>query len=352
MRILMVYQMGEGDTNPYVSSLVFGLIKCGHEVICSRDLFWESFPEYDLLYLQWPEAIIDWGKEEIDIEKISRHFNRIKEARVKTVITCHNLHPHNYDPKIIDLYNVVYTKVDAFHHMGRYSYNLFMKKYPRQYHFIAPHHVADSLWKNPLNLSEAKKNLHIPKKSIVVSSFGAFRNREETRLFVDMAKDICNRHIYFLAPRIPMMPFYIGRHIRRSIRSLKEYLLYKMIRVKSSGILTDEELSIWLSASDVVFIQRKEILNSGNLPLAYSAGKIVVGPDLGNVGVILKETGNFTFNPNDRGSVKHAVKGAIEAVKKNNVLGLQNYHYAKENWSTSKICELISGELSKIVYNE
>lgn len=348
----MVYQMGKGDTNPYVSSLVLGLIKCGHEVVCSRDLFWKSFSEYDVLYFQWPEAIIDWGKEEIDIEKILRHLNRIKEAGVKTVITCHNLHPHNNDPKILELYNVVYTKVDAFHHMGRYSYDLFLKQYPRQYHFIAPHHVADSLWRNPFSLSEAKTYLQIPKKNIVVSSFGAFRNREETRLFVDMAKDICNRHITFLAPRIPMRPFYIGRHIRRTIRSLREFFLYKMTRIKNYGILTDEELCNWLSASDIVFIQRKEILNSGNLPLAYSAGKIVVGPDLGNVGVILKETGNFTFNPNDRGSVKRAVKGAIEAAKKNNVLGLQNYHYAKENWSTSKICELISEELFKIVNNE
>ena len=222
-------------------------------------------------------------------------------------------------------------------------------KYPQKYHFIAPHHIADGLWSNPVRPSEAKKELHISKNSIVVSSFGAFRNNEEVQLFVNMAKDVHNCHISFLAPRIPMLPFYIGRHIKRTIRYLKKSLLYKMLRIKNSGVLTDEELSIWLSASDIIFIQRKEILNSGNLPLAFSAGKVVVGPDLGNVGEILKETGNYVFNPNDRGSVKVAVLNAIDEVRKNDLLGSQNYYYAKENWSTSRICERISKELLRIV---
>ena len=347
MKILMVIE-SDSDCNPFVSSLVDGLIKCGHEVMRGLDLFWTAYDKYDLLFFQWPEAIFNWNRDEIDIEKLSKQFERIKEAGVRTLITCHNLHPHNYDKTTTFLYDFVYSKVDAFHHMGKFSYELLKEKYPQKYHFIAPHHVAESLWENPLFSSDAKTKLSIPKNSIVVSSFGVFRNEEEIRFYVNMVKDVTNRHLVFLAPRLPVTHFYIGRHVKRIVRFLRTGLLYKLFRIRTSGYLTDEELRLWLSASDIVFIQRKEILNSGNLPLAFAGGKTVVGPDLGNVGEILRETGNFVFDPYDRASVKRAVLVAIDETGKSKGLGARNYQYAKENWSTAKVCEQISRELLMI----
>ena len=351
MRILMVIQIGL-NTNPYVSSLADGLVKCGHDVKCNLDLFWNSFSDFDLLYFQWPEAIFEGRKEKIDLEKLSMHLNHIKETGVKMVITCHNLHPHNNDTKTTDLYNLVYSKVDAFHHMGKKSYNLLKEKYPHQYHFIAPHHIADGLWDYPIGQSDARRKLHISNNNIVISSFGAFRNEEEVRLFVDMAHDVSSWHLTFLAPRIPMERFYHGRHIGRSLLSLYKRLKYKMIGIKYSGYLTEDELKDWLSASDIVFIQRIEILNSGNLPLAFSAKKIVVGPDVGNVGEILNETGNYVFNPNDRSSVRQSVLNAVNDMRNSNLLGIQNYHYARNNWSVSTVCGLIDKELAIIRRNQ
>ena len=108
----------------------------------------------------------------------------------------------------------------------------------------------------------------------------------------------------------------------------------------------------WLSASDIVFIQRIEILNSGNLPLAFSAKKKVVGPDVGNVGEILNETGNYVFNPNDRSSVRQSVLNAVNDMRNSNLLGIQNYHYARNNWSVSTVCGLIDKELAIIRRNQ
>ena len=347
MKILMVIPRGY-RLNPYVLSLVEGLTQNGHQVVCGLDEFWNSFGEYDLLYVQWPEVIVNWSSSQVDVGRLSSHFDRIKKTGIKTVVTCHNLHPHNNDEKMMELYNLIYSNVDAFHHLGRYSYDVMKEKYPDKIHFIAPHHIADCLWEHPIVPHLAKRRLHIPKANFVVSSFGAFRNNEEIRLYVDMAKDITTCRRSFLAPRIPMGHFYHGRHVGKTIQYLSKVFLYKIIGIRYSGFLTEEELIEWLYASDIVFIQRKEILNSGNLPLAFSAGKVVVGPDLGNVGEILRETGNFVFDPHDRSSVKNAVLEAIEAVKKDNQLGARNYRYAKENWSTSKVCELIDRELSKM----
>lgn len=348
MRILMVIQSGF-DQNPYVLALADGLIRCGHKVECSLDRFWDSFDEYDLLYFQWPESIFDWKKNDIDTERLSLHLDRVKEAGVKTLITCHNLHPHRNYAKTMELYDLVYSRMDAFHHMGRFSYELMKEKYPHRYHFIAPHHVADRFWENSVSRSDARRRLHIPQHDISLSVFGEFRNGEEVHMCVDMAKDVTNRQMTFLIPRIPIGRFYNGRHIGRTMEYLRERLLYEKLGIRYSGFLTDEELNVWLSASDIVFIQRKDILNSGNLPMAYASGKVVVGPDLGNVGAILKETGNFVFDPNDRLSVKQAVLNAIDEVKTSNQLGIHNYHYARENWSVSSVCGLIDKELSQVI---
>ena len=39
-----------------------------------------------MLYFQWPEAVFDWRKNEIDIDKLSKHFKRIKEIGIKKSI--------------------------------------------------------------------------------------------------------------------------------------------------------------------------------------------------------------------------------------------------------------------------
>ena len=351
MRIRMVVQRGI-QQNPFVLSLADGLVKRGHEVVCSLEEFWDSFYKYDLLFFQWPEAIFDWKRDKIEIERLSGHFHRIKEFGVRTVITCHNLHPHNNDPLTIALYDFVYSKVDAIHHLGRYSYGLFKEKYPHQYHFIVPHHIADSLWEKSINSSLAKEKLGIPIRDIVVSSFGVFRDSGEIWMFLKMAYSIVHRGISFLAPRIPSVSFQQGSHFKATIKYIIKRFVFKRTKVKHSGFLSEDELGVWLSASDIVFIQRKEILNSGNLPLAFSAGKVVVGPDLGNVGEILKETGNYVFDSNDSVSVKKAVLSAIDEIKKGNLLGTKNYQYARDNWTVSRVCAQIDKEFSMICNRE
>lgn len=54
-----------------------------------------------------------------------------------------------------------------------------------------------------------------------------------------------------------------------------------------------------MSVADIALLQRVKILNSGSLPLNFYFGNVVVGPDVGNVGEILKKTGNPVFNVED-----------------------------------------------------
>ena len=70
-------------------------------------------------------------------------------------------------------------------------------------------------------------------------------------------------------------------------------------------------------------------MNSGNVPLAFYFQKPVIGPNQGNVGSILKETGNLIFDVKSVDSLTNAMQNSINKNSKGN----ENYQFAKENWT-------------------
>ncbi len=103
-----------------------------------------------------------------------------------------------------------------------------------------------------------------------------------------------------------------------------------------------EDVPYYYSVSDIALIQRKHILNSGNVPMAFLFGKVVVGPDVGNVGQWLQETGNPTFDPSNPDSLVNAVKEAEELIK--NGVGERNKEYAL----TQLDPEMIAGQYQNL----
>ena len=97
----------------------------------------------------------------------------------------------------------------------------------------------------------------------------------------------------------------------------------------------------YFTAADVVFIQRLRILNSGNLPMGFYYGRPVLGPAVGDVGEILQEAGNPTFDPEDAPSVATALRRALAAV--NGPLGAANRVKADAEWNMEKTLDRLEG---------
>ena len=93
----------------------------------------------------------------------------------------------------------------------------------------------------------------------------------------------------------------------------------------------------YYGASSISLIHRLHILNSGNLPLGFLMKQVVVGPNRGNVGYILKTTGNPVFEPTNNDSLLEAICKAQILVR--GVKGEENFKYAMENWNTARISE-------------
>lgn len=349
MRILFVCKASVNKkANPFIGILMSQLSLLGHECDNGLDKFWNSYSQYDLLFFEWPEVLTK-DFSDVSYNRIKTHISAIKKAGVKMIMTCHNLESHDKNPFYSRIYSLLYGEVDAIHHLGEYSYQLFNEKYPNKLNFVSPHPVFFDCKKIGPSKSDSKKALGLRNNDFVIMSFGAFRNNDEREIVWYLKKHFKN--VVFLMPRFVEVNFK-SKNIVKTACLLLKYLYVKVRGIKMRLLyIKNEELPTFFNASDIVLIQRCSILNSGNLPLGFSAGKVVVGPNVGNVGSILKQTGNPVFNPEDKKTIITAVSTAIEESYNDNNLGQQNYIVACKDWTPETTVKIINENIHKLFAN-
>ena len=89
------------------------------------------------------------------------------------------------------------------------------------------------------------------------------------------------------------------------------------------------DLPYYMAASDVIFIQRKDILNSASIPLAFLFHKVVIGPNIGNIGEILQDTGNPVFHPDNQFDIIRALEAARQLSARRNAYAIENMNSGK-----------------------
>ena len=336
----------ERTINHFVSSLGNALQKQGCEVVYGLERLWtDEVLGYDIIHFQWPEGIFGLFGHQVTDEELTRMNQRLmwlKEHGKKVFYTCHNLRPHtNRNENLLRLYELIYKNADYIHHLGNYSCELLQSKYPNASHVVIPHHIYDDVLSFNISQVEARQRLHLPTDKKIILSFGKFRTEEE-RNFVLSIKD---SSLFTLHSSLFLMPGFYRQTLhtwnpKKLVTRLYHTLYYRLKGIQfSNEVIPDDMMQYYFCAADVVLIQRLDILNSGNLPMAFHAGKVVVGPDVGNIGPILRETGNFTFDPEHTESATDALKDALEATSK----GKENKTYAVKHWSS----DLIATKLQK-----
>ena len=354
MKVLVAFRPEDTD-NLFVHTLCKAIADLGVDITCSIDRFWhEEQVRYDIIHLQWPEELVGWTCN--DSEAVSRLRKRIEHWRSKGahfVYTRHNLRPHYANTLIGAAYEVVEQAADITVHMGQYSYDEFRSHYPHSCNRIIAHHLYEHTYNENLSTGEARQKLGIAQGKFVVTAFGKFRNRQEVLMVLRAWFATHLRSKYLLAPRL--FPFYqhpwYKQRIKRWLSQLAYHTLIPLARLwhirggSNEELVSNEELPYYLAACDVVMVQRKEILNSGNIPLAFLFGKVVIGPDTGNVGPLLRQTGNPTFDPDRTESIVEALHQAHRLCAAGH--GQANYRYAKQHLGLQQI-----GREYRAVYEE
>ena len=349
MKILIVFRENQDTDNLFVPVLWKALKNQGVDIFCSVDNFWESNDLYDIIHFQWPEEVVGWNCNDIvKVELLKERIDFFRNKGTKFIYTRHNNCPHySNNFALIKAYEIIEKESDLIIHMGKYSKDEFSKKYPEKKNKIILHHIYENTYNENITREEARKILNIPIDKFVITSFGKFRNKEEIKLVYQAYKKLKLNNKFLVAPRLfPFSKHPKHSNILKRFISLMAYyiaipILNRYYHMKSGGnedIVPNDNLPIYIIASDIIFIQRIHILNSGNIPLAFLFKKIPVGPKCGNVGEWLKATGNPTFDVRNIQDVTDALNQGIELSKVGQ--GYKNYLYALRYCNIARISKL------------
>jgi len=348
MKILHVHRPSSpGKGNPFVAALADGLRKRGHDVAMSLDAFWSGGEDWEIVHFHWPKVLFGARWESVtdeDVAKFNRLIAAFRSRGAKIVYTRHNSVQHYGDAAtgLNRIYGILEQASDAVVHMGRFSRNELVSRFGEgdaARHFVVPHPVYP-FFSRSLGKEAARDKLGLPKNRRIVLSFGAFRAHEEREMVFRACRDCGVEDLALVAPR-----FFKGPVWRGGIRSSWREWRYRRsfaapwARYGSAHVM-ENDIPAYFTAADVVFIQRLRILNSGNLPMGFYYGKPVLGPAVGDVGEILGETGNPSFDPGSAESVAEALRRALAAA--DGPLGAANHAKADSEWNLEKTVDRLA----------
>ena len=309
--------------NPFISILINEIHSDKYIINYSVQDFWDMGDDYDIIHIHWPEMFFNWRiPMDNDIERLSGLLKKWKQKGAKIVYTRHDEDFHYSKNKRMTkkMFDLVKRESDAIVHLGEYSKTETIKELniPGQINTVIPHHVYDTIYSNDITKKTARDILRIDNNSIVILTFGYFRDKEEYLLVKESFEQLEVENKFLLAPSwenhdiVPKGNVFLG-----------------------DGKVDEDMLPYCFAAADIVFIQRVKILNSGNLPMAFFFNKVVVGPNVGNVREFLDEENNFSFDCNDISTASKALYKAVLRIKSGKPVN--NEKFVRENWRTSQI---------------
>ncbi len=295
--------------------------------------FWYGRREdYDILHIHWPDRLME--SREVNAENIGMLADRLRywSDRCGIVANIHNLTPHVRHTNDLAVRQAIYSSVDDFIHFGKAGKQLFLEQYGNILkedcgHHVIPHGIYQS-YHDDITRAKARDELGIPQDSVVMLSFGKLRHPEEKKLVKYAFRQIRNPDKHLLC----------GGWVY-DFTSYKEKLLFHRHRLGGkfsrkyhiSGRLTNREAATWFSVADIFFSPRIYNLNSGAVLMAFSFGKVIVGPNVGVIGELLTETGNPVYDAKNPASIADAMKQAVTLLGRDR--GRENYDYALSHWN-------------------
>lgn len=329
MKILL--GVDERSPGSYVDHLIRGLVEEGLEVEWSVSRTLEPDASVDLVHVQWPEALCRWERPgRACVDGVRRALDGWRELGTPVVVTRHNALPHLHrEAPAAELYHVVHQAATAVVHLGESGRPELEERYGGL-HRVIPHggypdaDLVDRGW--------ARAELGIAPDAFTVLVFGAVRTFGEQRLILETARRLGVSGARWIVPRWreATRPSWAREPVERIRSVFTDLAAARTLRI-DDGLVPEARIPVFFGATDVVFVPRIRALNSGVPPLAYSFATPVVGPDLGNVGPMLEETDNFTYEAGDPDDAARALGEARNADLEET--GRLNRRIAETRWS-------------------
>lgn len=314
MNILIPHESGG---NLYIRELARAYEALGHRVTLGRENFLYLDTFYDIIHIHWPEQLYRIPYEhsnEVELAKFA--LNRLKTFRkgaAKCVLTMHNLMPHEEGRSkasqmicqgCYDMADLVVHHCERSIELTRSIYSNFT---PQKKSIIIPH---GNYFGYPNNISrrEARRRLGISNDDFVFLHFGLIRAYKGLNTVIEAFKKINIKN-----KKLIVAGSFLG------IPTLKTRFQFKWLKLTSCfnrsiflflKTIPNNEIQVFLKACDAVVLGHKTGLNSGVAILGMSFGRIVIGPDIGCIGEVLRKGYNIVYDPDKLDSL---ISAMIEA---------------------------------------
>lgn len=318
--------------NPYLFQLIQSLDAHPGISTVQHDTDWlyADAVRFDVVHIQWPEALWDWKEpSEAELDRVIRILDDWVMHGTRVAVTVHNELPHGRrTAQFKKLYQAIYDRADLFFHFGQASIDLLRSwgTFSRARHVIVPHGNYD--WHTRGWSLEPPSSM--PFK---VVSFGQIRSKEEIDLLHNAAHALARLGGQLLiAGGLP----YSSRRVPRYYTT--RFPLWRANARIEEGYISNERLVELMAECHAVLVPRLQNLNSGNVYLAFSFGRVAIGPAVGVIGEELERTGNVVF----QGSTEEELYSAmVEGRRKvDSGVGDDNLKYAQSDLSWSRIAGL------------
>ena len=264
--------------------------------------------------------------------------------KAKLVWTIHNLYSHEcaYPKMEKAIKNFFSKKVDAIICQCNYAKKKFIKEFgapDKKIHLI--NHGFFKCFENQISKEKARKELNLRNNDLVFLFFGSIRPYKGLIHLIESFKKLNRDNNVKL--------LIVGRPKNNQFK--KEILN----RIKNNSniqplldFIAQDQIQVYINASDLMIFSYKKILNPGGLYLAMSFGKSVIAPRLGCIPELVNEKGAFLYNAKKPDGLLNALEAAIKNKEKltkmgeNNFIAADDLEWKRNALETKKIYEGLS----------
>lgn len=187
-----------------------------------------------------------------------------------------------------------------------------------------------TIYKNQTSLEAAREQLNIPSNTVVFLMFGGIYRYKGILETIDAFQQTVHEQASLLI---------VGKS---HSEELEKEILDKIqdsqnIRFVRERV-EDDEVQLYMNASDCVVLPYRVFTTSGVAVLAMSFGKVCIAPRIGFFDDILDDLGTFFYEPDDNNGLHKAMKMALQSKAKLPSMGRHNFELA-EQWNWSYVAE-------------
>lgn len=344
MKPLKIFWFPYGSRNPYQQLLIEGLktFDLSIKLAETRKFFFCNISILNILRSNWKPDIIHLHWHHSSLVTFSRIKSIVKSIvfiiqlyilklfNIKFVWTIHNITHHEERQKRIEIFfcKIIGILADAIIiHCERARIEVVKVlniENTSKLHVI-PHGNYINFYENKISNKKAKIQLMQPQYVFNFLFLGEIRPYKGIKQLISAFQKIDKTESLSIRLTIAGRP-----KSSRFVKEIKELIKGNENIFLVSNYIPDNEIQVYLNASDIMVFPYRDVFTSGSILLAMSFGKPIIAPRIGCIQDVLDDSGSYLYDPDNSNALYKIMKKAVSEKSHLTHMGCYNFNLAKK----------------------